>query len=121
MNQRKKTKKNLNLRFSDLLTVAVAVLLLAVGGVYHAVVKNQQIRVSRDIVSAQTMINEHNEARKYVEIKIENRLNRHVLRNELREQGTDLCMIPVHAVEIVEPLEQDSSAIADNKSFSGLR
>ncbi len=113
-------KKNRNLRLSDLLTVGVAVLLLAVGGVYHAVVKNQQIRVSRDIVSTQIMIDEHNEARKFVEIKIENRLNRHVLRNELREQGTDLCVIPIQVVEIVEPLESGSSAVADHQLSPNL-
>ncbi len=115
MNQRKTYGKNRNLRLSDLLTIGVAVLLLTIGGVYHAVVKNQQIRVSRDIVSTQSMIDEHNEARKFVEIKIENRLNRHVLRNELREQGTDLCLIPIQAVEIVEPLSPDTSAIVGNR------
>ncbi len=77
--------------------------LLSTGGVLHAVMKNRQIEVAREIDNAQGRIEASEENIKMVQVKIDRKLNRHMIRAELADRGSELVAIPSHAVEVVTP------------------
>lgn len=87
-------------------------LLLATGGVLHAYMKNRQIEVAREIDATQTRIIESEEEMKMVQMKIDRKLNRHMIRAELASRGSDLTQIPSSAVEVVTPSRVDVGSVA---------
>ena len=83
--------------------ILVIAALLGTGGVLHAVMKNRQVVVAREIDGAQNRIEEAEETMKMVQVKIDRKLNRHMIRAELADRGSDLIQIPSSAVEVVIP------------------
>lgn len=86
-----------------LVMIIVIATLLATGGVLHAFMKNRQVVVAREIDSAQVRIEEAEETMKMVQVKIDRKLNRHMIRAELDDRGSELEQIPSHVVEVVTP------------------
>ena len=81
--------------------ILVIAALLGTGGVLHAVMKNRQVVVAREIDGAQNRIEEAEETMKMVQVKIDRKLNRHMIRAELADRGSELKPIPSTAVEVV--------------------
>lgn len=90
----------------------MAALMLATAGVMHAYVKNRQVEVAREIDQTQRRIEECQEQTKMILVKKDRKLNRHIIRNELAERGSDLCAIPPQVVEVVEPASGSGDAVA---------
>lgn len=86
--------------------------LLATGGVLHAFMKNRQIEVAREIDSTKSNIVEIEEEMKMVQMKIDRKLNRHMIRAELASRDSDLTRIPSSAVEVVTPSRIDAGSVA---------
>ncbi len=63
--------------------------------------KNRQVVVAREIDDAQNRIEEAEETMKMVQVKIDRKLNRHMIRAELADRGSELEQIPSSAVEVV--------------------
>lgn len=81
--------------------ILIVAALLGTGGVLHAVMKNRQVVVAREIDDAQNRIEEAEETMKMVQMKIDRKLNRHMIRAELADNGSELQQIPSSAVEVV--------------------
>ncbi len=81
--------------------ILIVTALLGTGGVLHAVMKNRQVVVAREIDEAQNRIEEAGETMKMVQVKIDRKLNRHMIRAELADRGSALVQIPSSAVEVV--------------------
>lgn len=89
-----------------------AAFMLAVAGVMHAYVKNRQVEVAREIDETQRHIEEIQEQTKLILVNKDRKLNRHLIRNELSERGSELCSIPPQVVEVVEPATGSGDAVA---------
>lgn len=90
----------------------IITVLLATGGVFHAYVKNCQIQVAREIDATNSNIVEMEENMKMVQMKIDRKLNRHIIRAELANRESDLIRIPSSAVEVVTPPRTDAGSVA---------
>ena len=75
--------------------------LLAGGGVGHAILKNCQVSVAREIDSAERRIEETQENMKMVQVKIDRKLNRHMIRADLANRDSQLVAIPSQDIEVV--------------------
>ena len=96
---RKKTIRNLNpgsVIFLVLVTVA-----LASAGVFHASVKNMQVEVGRKIEKTEQRISQHQLDIKTLQMHLDQQLNRFLIRDLLRQSGSELVAIPVNALEEV--------------------
>ncbi|MFC4991105.1 hypothetical protein [Rubritalea tangerina] len=99
MNQRR-TQSNQSHTIHIVMVIVIG-MLLATGGVLHAVMKNRQVEVAREIDAAKSQIEEAEETMKMVQVKIDRKLNRHMIRAELASRGSELKQIPSQAVEVV--------------------
>lgn len=81
--------------------IIIVAALLGTGGVLHAVMKNRQVVVAREIDDAQNRIEEAEETMKMVQVKIDRKLNRHIIRAELADRGSELKPISSSSVEVV--------------------
>lgn len=77
--------------------------LLATGGVLHVYMKNRQVMVAREIDATTKRMEETEEGMKMVQVKIDRKLNRHMIRAELADRGSSLQPIPSRALEVVNP------------------
>ena len=92
--------------------LAIVGILLATGGVMHAYMKNSQIEVAREIDATLSSMEESEESMKMVQMKIDRKLNRHMIRAELADRGSKLQPIPSRAVEVVTPAKAVGSSVA---------
>ena len=99
MNQNKRQKSDSNPL--HMIALIVIGLLLATGGVGHAILKNRQVSVAREIDSAERRIEESNETMKMVQVKIDRKLNRHMIRADLANRDSQLVPIPSQDIEVV--------------------
>ena len=90
----------------------IVTVLLATGGVLHAFMKNRQIEVAREIDATNSRMVETEETMKMVQVKIDRKLNRHMIRNELSNRESALITIPSTAVEVVTPPRTDAGSVA---------
>ena len=84
-----------------MIALIVIGLLLATGGVGHAILKNYQVSVAREIDSAERRIEVANENMKMVQVKIDRKLNRHMIRADLANRDSLLVPIPSQDIEVV--------------------
>ena len=99
MNQKKIQKTDSNPL--HMIALIVIGLLLATGGVGHAILKNRQVSVAREIDNAECRIEEANETMKMVQVKIDRKLNRHMIRADLANRDSQLVAIPSQDIEVV--------------------
>ena len=78
-------------------------------GVIHAVLKNSQVEVVREMDSTQRRIDNHEDMIKSVQVKIDKKLNIYQLRDDLKNAGSALVLVPVSAIEKI-PSHSASSA-----------
>lgn len=90
----------------------IVTVLLATGGVLHAFMKNRQIEVAREIDATNSRMVETEETMKMVQVKIDRKLNRHMIRAELANRESELTTIPSTAVEVVTPPRTDAGSVA---------
>jgi cell division protein FtsL len=94
---RKKTIRNLN-PGSVIFLVLVAIA-LASAGVFHAYVKNLQVEVGRKIEKTEQRISQHQLDIKTLQMHLDQQLNRFLIRDQLRQSGSELVSIPVNVLE----------------------
>ena len=90
----------------------IVTVLLATGGVLHAFIKNRQVEVAREIDATSSRMVETEETMKMVQMKIDRKLNRHIIRAELANRSSELTRIPSSAVEVVTPPRADAGSVA---------
>lgn len=99
MSRNKKKKTSLNPAvFALLVLTAIS---LGATGVFHTVMKNQQLNVVREIERVERRIKEHDRDVTNLEIRLGQLENRWDLRNSLIAAETQLRGIPLQAIEDV--------------------
>ncbi len=97
-------------------SVVVAVILTAAisagGGVLHAYYKNRQIQTSRDIDAAERRIEQHRLEIRTTEMRMDELLNRFVIRKQLEDNGSKLRPIQPAAVEEIDALPPGPRSVA---------
>jgi len=81
--------------------LVAAAALGAFGGIVHVYHKNRQIEVAREIEVAKERIAQHRNDIRTVEMRMDQMLNRYVMRAQLRELGSELRPIPPERIEVI--------------------
>ena len=81
--------------------LVAAAALGAFGGIVHVYYKNRQIEVARQIERAEERIAQHRNDIRTVEMRMDQMLNRYVMRKQLRDLGSGLRPIPPERVEVI--------------------
>ncbi len=97
MNKHKSNDRGFS--FFEIAILSVAGVILMTAGVIHAVLKNSQVEVVREMDSTQRRINNHEDMIKSVQVKIDKKLNIYQLRDDLKNAGSPLVLVPVSAIE----------------------
>ncbi len=84
----KRKKKNFSL--SELILLGLATVILAGGGVMHAYAKNREVELARKIDGAKKEIESYNEAVAMINVKIDRKLDRYLMKEQLLAQGSSL-------------------------------
>lgn len=98
---RRRTLRNLN--FSSVVFLVLVAIVLASAGVFHAYVKNQQVEVGRKTEKTEQRISQHQLDIKTLQMHLDQQLNRFLIRDLLRQSGSELVSIPAGAWEEIGP------------------
>jgi hypothetical protein len=96
----------------------IAALILAAataagGGVLHAVFKNRQVQAMREIDATERRIGQYQLDIQTYRMRMDERLNRYAMRQELELAGSSLRPIPLGVTEDVAGSQRASVAAAD--------
>lgn len=80
----------------------------------HAYVKNRQVEVAREMDKTRQRTDSHYEEIKHLQVNIDRKENRHIIRTQLAEQGSSLCKIGPHAIEVINPAPSNSKSVASS-------
>jgi len=81
----------------------LAFAIIAAGGVLHAFYKNRQVQVSRDIDACERRTEQAQLDIRTTDMRMDQLLNRYVIRKQLEDSHSKLRPIPVGLVEEVDP------------------
>lgn len=98
--------------------LVAAAALGAFGGIVHVYYKNRQIEVARHIERAEERIAQHRNDIRTVQMRMDQMLNRYVMRAQLRELGSELRPIPAEKFEVIAPGDLSAAgdeAVASNR------
>lgn len=98
--------------FAILLGAGIA----AAGGVLHAYYKNLQVSLSREIDGAERRIEQRRLEIRTTEMRMDQLLNRFVIRQQLEENGSTLRPIAQQAIEDVTPTPPARRSVASASS-----
>lgn len=86
-----------------LLPLLLAAGISAAGGVLHAYYKNQQVQLTRQIDAAERRVEQGRLEIRTTEMRMDQLLNRFVIRKQLEENGSTLRPIELSVVEEINP------------------
>lgn len=86
-----------------LFAIVVGASISAAGGVLHAFYKNHQVQISRKIDATERRIEQWRLEIRTAEMRMDQLLNRFVIRQQLEENGSRMKPIPVRAIEEISP------------------
>jgi len=86
---------------SAFIALIVAAAIVAGGGVLHAFYKNRQIQVSREIDAIDRRVEQYRLDIRTTEMRMDQLLNRFVIRKQIEVNGSSLRPIPMNVVESV--------------------
>ena len=96
--------------------LVAATALGAFGGVSFVYYKNEQIEVARQIERCEQRIAKHHDDIRTLEMRMDQMLNRYVMRAQLREIGSSLRPVPAEMVEVIASDGADGAAtMASNR------
>lgn len=81
----------------------LAVIIAGAGGVLHAIYKNRQIKVTREIDAIDRRVEQYRLDIRTTDMRMDQLLNRFVIRKQIEESGSLLKPIPMGVVEKVDP------------------
>ena len=102
--------------FLEIAILSVAGLILMTAGVIHAVLKNSQVEVVREMDQTQRRINDHEDVIRNMQCKIDKKLNIYQLRDDLEKAGSQLALVPVSAIEKIpaHPVQMEGGEMASS-------
>jgi len=109
MNRRKSEHRTpVSIYFALIAAAAIA----SGGGVLHAVYKNRQVQALREIDATETRIGQYQLDILTYRMRMDERLNRFVMRQELEAAGSSLRPIPPGVTEEVNPFPTQRASVA---------
>jgi cell division protein FtsL len=109
MNRRKDAPRN---HFSTMLALILGAAILAAGGVLHVYFKNRQIQVRREIDAIDRRVEHCRLEIRTLEMRMDQLLNRFVIRKQLEENGSTLRPISLAVVEEIDPAPPQRRSVA---------
>jgi len=100
-----------DLGFGTVVLLIVTVVVMAAAGVFHAYLKNRQIKVARELQGVEDRISQCKLDITTLEIRLDDQLNPILLKDRLMEMSSDLRRIPPGVVEEV-PVFRGEAPIA---------
>jgi cell division protein FtsL len=97
---------------SVFLSLFLAAAIVTAGGVLHAFYKNRQVQVSREIDAIDRRVEQYRLDIRTTEMRMDQLLNRFVIRKQIEANGSALRPIPIGVVEKID------SAIASRQSVA---
>ena len=94
--------------FSVIFTFAI----VACGGVLHVFYKNRQIQIRREIDATDRRVEHCRLEIRTIEMRMDQLLNRFVIRKQLEENGTSLRPISLAVVEEIDPVPAPRRSVA---------
>lgn len=90
------------------LSAYLALILMAIagtsGGVLHAIYRNDQVELEREISQTRERIEEHRQDIQMIEVRMERELDRYEIRHQLHLRGSSLVAVGHGVVQNVEPI-----------------
>jgi hypothetical protein len=90
----------------------IAAAIAACGGVLHAFYKNRQIQTAREIDAIERRIEQYQLDVRTTQMRMDQLLNRFAIRQQLQENSSTLCSIPLGVVEEVDPAPPVRNSVA---------
>ena len=90
----------------------IAAAIMAAGGVLHVYYKNGQIQVCREIDAIDRRVEQYRLDIRTTEMRMDQLLNRFVIRQQLEENGSSLRPISVAVVEEIKPATSARRSVA---------
>ena len=97
---------------SVFIAVILAAGISAGGGVLHAYYKNQQVKITREIDAIDRNIEHCRLEIRTTEMRMDQLLNRFVIRKQLQENGSSLRPISIAVVEEIDPAPPSRRSVA---------
>jgi hypothetical protein len=97
---------------SSFIALIVAAAIVAGGGVLHAFYKNRQIQVSREIDAIDRRVEQYRLDIRTTEMRMDQLLNRFVIRKQIESNGSSLRPIPMGAVESINAATINRHSVA---------
>ena len=90
-------------RFSltEMVVLIIAAVVLMVGGVTHAWLKNSHVEVIREIDQTTQRISDHEDSINSLQVKIDKKLNIYQLRDDLERADSRLVIVPPSSIEVI--------------------
>jgi hypothetical protein len=88
---------------SIFIALITAAIIAAGGGVLHAVYKNRQVQVNRDIDAIEKRVEQYKLDIRTTQMRTDHILNRFAIRKQLEDSGSPLRPIPLGLSEEVNP------------------
>jgi hypothetical protein len=109
MNRRRnEPRTHVSVFFALFLAAAIA----AGGGVLHAFYKNRQVSITREIDAIDRRIEQHRLDIRTTEMRMDQLLNRFVIRKQIEANHSTLRPIPMGVVEHVDPTISERHSVA---------
>ena len=109
MNRRRQESHTSGFPIIALLFVAT---IIAAGGVLHGFYKNSQIKISREIDAIDRRVEHYRLEIRTTEMRMDQLLNRYVIRKQLEENGSTLRPISIAIVEEIDPAPPNRRSVA---------
>lgn len=97
---------------SVFLSLFLAAAIAAAGGVLHAYYKNRQVQVSREIDAIDRRVEQARLDIRTTEMRMDQLLNRFVIRKQIEANGSALRPIPIGVVEAIDATTYSRQSVA---------
>ncbi|MEY4569676.1 MAG: hypothetical protein RLZZ398_1115 [Verrucomicrobiota bacterium] len=97
---------------STFFALFLAATIVTLGGVLHAFYKNRQVQISREIDAIDRRVEQCRLDIRTTEMRMDQLLNRFVIRKQIEENGSSLRPIPVGVVEEIDVTAASRHSVA---------
>jgi predicted nucleic acid-binding protein len=109
MNRRRQESRT---PISVFLSLFLAAAIVTAGGVLHAFYKNRQVQVSREIDAIDRRVEQYRLDIRTTEMRMDQLLNRFVIRKQIEANGSALRPIPIGVVEKIDSATASRHSVA---------
>ena len=97
----KRRHKDRRFSVAEIVVLVLAAIILMVGGVTHAWLKNSHVEVMRAADQAEQRISDRQDEISSLQVKIDKKLNIYQLRDDLERSGSELVLVPASSLEVI--------------------